>query len=116
MAPSASAVPANAPVFLEALLASDREAVFGMLRAEARSGGNTEAFLTQVACALDDAYRARLEGIPVHPEVARMTAAVATPVLERLVTALASAVDSSYSVGITGAKLAITRALAILGA
>ena len=47
---------------------------------------------------------------------AATSAAVATPVLERLVTALASAVDSSYSVGITGAKLAITRALAILGA
>lgn len=111
-----SVIAPHIPAFLEALLAGDREAVFSMLRTEARSGGDTEALLTQVACALDDAYRARLEGIPVHPEIARITAAIATPVLERLVTAFVCAVDSSYSVGITGAKLALTRALATLGA
>ncbi|MDP2593937.1 MAG: hypothetical protein Q8P36_01175, partial [bacterium] len=118
--PVASAMSVNVSAFLEALLAAPpaggREVTFSMLRIEARSGGDTEAFLTQVACALDDAYRARLEGIPVHPEIARITAAIATPVLERLVTAFASAIDSPYSVGITGAKLALTRALAISGA
>ena len=111
-----TAPPAQVPAFLDALLRGDREATFGMLREVVRNGGDAEAFFTQVACALDDAYRARLEGIPVHPEIARITQDVATPVLERVVTAFASAVDSSYSVGITGAKLALTRALATLGA
>jgi len=109
-------IPAEAPAFIEALLAGDRERTFGMLREVARSGGDPEAFFTQAACALDDAYRARLEGVPVHPEIARITHDVATPVLERLVTALTVAVDSSYSIGITGAKLALTRALATVGA
>ncbi len=104
------------PSFIESLFAGNREAVFGALRATVRSGADTEAFLTQIACALDDAYRARLEGTPVHPEIRRLTAPLATPVLEKLVTALSTAVDSSYSVGITGAKLALTRALAILNA
>ena len=111
-----TAPPAQVPAFLDALLRGDREATFGMLREVVRNGSDAEAFFTQVACALDDAYRARLEGISVHPEIARITAPLATPVLERVVTAFASAVDSSYSVGITGAKLALTRALATLGA
>ena len=114
---SAPAAPApEVPNFLEALIAGDRTKVFGMLRDTIRGGGDAETFLTQIACALDDAYRARLEKTPVHPEVERICKDCATPVLERLVTSLASAVDSSYSIGITGAKLALTRALATLGA
>jgi hypothetical protein len=109
-------VSAEVPQMLEAILHGNREAAFAMLRDVVRSGASAEDFLTQVTVALDDAYRARLEGTPVHAEVKRLTDAVATPVLERLVTSLASAVDSSYSVGITGAKLALTRALATLGA
>jgi len=117
-APSAAPapIPSEIPAFLEALVRGDREEVFGMVRTVVREGGDAEAFLTQVTCALDDAYRARLEGTSVHQEIERLTARLATPVLERLVTAFASAVDSSYSVGITGAKLALTRALATLGA
>jgi hypothetical protein len=87
-----------------------------MLREVAREGGDTEAFFTQVACALDDAYRHRIEGAPVHPEIARITNGVATSTLEKVVTATTTAVDSSYSIGITGAKLALTRALATIGA
>jgi hypothetical protein len=110
------AIAAEVPAFIAAVLAGDRETTFGMLREVARSGGDPEAFFTQVACALDDAYRARIEGAPVHPEVKRITDGVATPVLEKVVTAFTTAVDSSYSIGITGAKLALTRALATLGA
>jgi hypothetical protein len=116
VAREAAPVATEVPHFINSILAGDREAVFGMIRDIVRMGGNAEDFLTQVTCALDDAYRARLEGTPVHAEVKRLTDSVATPVLERLVTSLASAVDSSYSVGITGAKLALTRALAVLGA
>ena len=111
-----AAVSAEVPSFIDSLVKGDREACFAALRATIRGGGDAEAFLTQITCALDDAYRARLEQAPVHPEIARATASIATPVLEKVVTALASAVDSSYSVGITGAKLALTRALAVLGA
>jgi hypothetical protein len=114
-APSAP-ISADVAAFVSAIVSGNRDAAFGMLRDTIRGGGDAEAFLTQVACAIDDAYRARLEGTPVHPEVKRVTDPVATNVLERLVTAFTTAVDSSYSVGITGAKLALTRALATLGA
>jgi len=36
--------------------------------------------------------------------------------LEKLIASLTTAIDSSYSTGVTGAKLALTRALSILGA
>jgi hypothetical protein len=112
----AAPVHPDVPAFLHSLINAERDAVFGMFRDIVRAGSDAEAFLTQVACALDDAYRARLEGAPVHAEVKRITDPVSTSVLEKLVTSLASAVDSSYSVGITGAKLALTRALATVGA
>jgi hypothetical protein len=48
--------------------------------------------------------------------VARLTAKIPTPTLEKLVASLATAVDSSYSEGVIGAKLALTRALLVLGA
>jgi hypothetical protein len=115
-APRAVEVDPEVPSFIGALLGGDREKAFGMLRETVKSGANAEDFLAQVACALDDAYRARTEGAPVNGEVKRMTDGVATPVLERLVTSLTTAVDSTYSVGITGAKLAVARALATLGA
>jgi hypothetical protein len=111
-----TAIAPEVPSFIEALLRGDREAVFSAVRNTVRTGGDAEAFLTQVVCALDDAYRARTEGTSVHPEIAHITKDCATPFLERLVTSLSTAVDSSYSVGITGAKLALTRALALVSA
>jgi hypothetical protein len=113
---AAPMINAEVPDFIAALIAGDRETVFTTLRGLVQSGADSEAFIAQVALALDDAYRARTEGAPVHPEIKRLTAGLATPVLERLVSSLTSAVDSTYSVGITGAKLALTRALSILGA
>jgi len=102
------------PAFLEALLSGDRDQVFGMLRNVNRTGGDSETFVTHAVCALDDAYRARLDGTPCHPEVMRATEGVAMPFLERIISSLATAVDSSYSTGVTGAKLALTRALAVV--
>jgi hypothetical protein len=113
---TAPAIAAEVPSFIAALIAGDRETVFATLRGLVQSGADSEAFIAQVALALDDAYRARTEGAPVHPEIKRLTDGLATPVLERLVSSLTSAVDSTYSVGITGAKLALTRALSTLGA
>jgi hypothetical protein len=65
---------------------------------------------------LDDAYRARIDGTACDPAVAKACATCDTPTLEKLVGALTTAIDSSYSTDITGAKLALTRALATLGA
>lgn len=100
--------------FLGALLSGDRDTVFGTLRNVNRTGGDTQEFLSHAVCALDDAYRARIDGTPCHPEIARITSDCATNFLERLVSSLATAIDSSYSAGITGAKLAATRALSIV--
>ena len=97
--------------FLDALLAADREATFGFLRQMTRSGIAVEKFLTRALHALDDAFRARVEGGTCDPEVLRITGKCSTPAIENLVTALTHAVDGSYSKGMTGAKLALTRAL-----
>ncbi|MBA3789530.1 hypothetical protein H0X32_04055 [Patescibacteria group bacterium] len=110
----------NAPIstdvrdFIASLLQGDRDVVFGSIRQIVREGGNAETFLTQVVCGLDDAYRARLDGTKVNAEIATLTEKCATPFLERLTAALTNAVDSSYSPGISGAKLAVTRALGII--
>lgn len=104
----------DVPAFITALLNGDRDTVFGMLRHVNRTGGDSDTFVTHAVCALDDAYRARLEGTACHPEVARATEGCETSFLERVIASLATAVDSSYSSGVTGAKLALTRALAVV--
>ena len=81
-----------------------------------RGGGKPEQLLSAAACLLDDVYRARIDGTACDADISRLTARLNTPHLEQLVAALATAIDSSYSAGATGAKLALARALAILGA
>jgi hypothetical protein len=118
-APKAAApTPAHpeVPAFIQALVNGERETVFGIVRAMTRAGEDVESFLAHATFALDDAYRAHLEGTPVHPEVAKATEGCAPSFLERIVSALTTAVDGSYSHGITGTKLALTRALAVSGA
>jgi len=104
------------PDTLTALLVGDRAAVFAGLRQSFQSGGTPESFVTGMLRALDDAYRARVDGVACDERVSRLTARFATPTLEQLVAALATAVDASYSDSVTGAKLALIRALAIVGA
>ncbi len=101
--------------FAAALLEGDREAVFAGLRQHIRGGGAPEQLLSSVACLIDDVYRARIDGTSCGADLARLSARLDTPTLERLVASLATAIDSSYSTGVTGAKLALTRALAVLG-
>lgn len=100
--------------FLAALIAGNRDAVFGTVRTITREGGDSEEFLTHAVCALDDAYRSRVDGSVCHPDIASLTAACHPSFLERLVTSLTTAVDGSYSTGVTGVKLALTRALAVV--
>ncbi|MDP2651751.1 MAG: hypothetical protein Q8O94_01300 [bacterium] len=102
--------------FVVALLEGDRAAVFAGLRQQVRGAGSPEHLISAAVFLLDDVYRARIDGTSCDADIARMTARLSTPVLEKLIAALTTAVDSSYSLGITGAKLALTRALAVIGA
>ncbi len=115
-APETIATPFNEDVrhFIEALLHGDRETVFGTIRGITRTGGDSEAFLTHAVCALDDAYRSRIDGSVCHPDILAVTADCHPSFLERVVNSLTTAVDGSYSTGITGVKLALTRALAVV--
>ncbi len=117
---SLNAEPVSAPAhtrgFIAALVEGDRAAVFAGLRQHVRGGGASEQLISPIVCLLDDAYRARIDGTDCDADIARMTARLDTPTLEKLVASLTTAIDSSYSTGVTGAKLALTRALAVLGA
>ncbi len=53
---------------------------------------------------------------PCDENVARLTARLDTPTLEKLVVALTTAIDTGYTDATTAAKLALTRALSTLGA
>ena len=81
-----------------------------------RGAGAPEQLISSVVCLLDDTYRARIDGTDCDADIARMTARLSTPTLEKLIASLTTAIDSSYSTGVTGAKLALTRALTVLGA
>jgi hypothetical protein len=110
-----SAIPVSAQEFASALLIGDRQAVFAALRQHAQNNGAPEKLVSGAAFLIDDAYRSRIEGTG-ETVLSRIAARLSTPVLEQLVTALTTAVDASYSSGMTGAKLALARALAVLGA
>jgi hypothetical protein len=81
-----------------------------------RGGGVPEHLVSSVVCLLDDTYRARIDGSYCDETIARLTARLDTPTLEKLISSLTTAIDSSYTDSVTGAKLAFTRALAVLGA
>jgi hypothetical protein len=112
----ASTTPSRIRGLIDALVEGDRVAVFDTLRQHVRSGGAPEHLISNAICSLDDAYRSRIEGTTCDADIARLTARLGTPVLEKLVASLTTAVDSSYSTGVTGSKLALIRALAVLGA
>jgi hypothetical protein len=118
-APSArveQAVPVSVRGMVVAILEGDKEAVFAALRQHVRGGGEPEALLTPAVCMIDDVYRSRVDGTPCDESVSRLAARLDTPALEKLVASLTTAIDASYSTSVTGAKLALTRALAVLGA
>ena len=106
-----TAVHHDVPAFISALLSSQKDQVFGMIREMNKAGHNVEEFLTHVVVALDDAYRAKIDGTPVHAEVARACDGCAPSFLERVIASLTTVVDGSYITGVTGVKLALTRAL-----
>ena len=59
--------------------------LFGMVRKMAREGEDTELFISHAACALDDAYRACIDGTTCHPDIAELTQGCHPSFLERLV-------------------------------
>jgi hypothetical protein len=102
--------------FAASLVEGDRVGVFAGLRQYVRGGGVSEHLISATVCLLDDVYRARIDGSACDPDIARVAARLNTGTLEKLVASLTTAIDSSYSEGVTGAKLALTRALGVLGA
>ena len=100
--------------FVASLLDGDRPGVFAGLRQHVRGGGSPEQLLDEAARLVDETYRARIDGTPADESVVRLAARFPTPVLERIVASLAIAIDSSYADGITGAKLALSRALSVV--
>jgi len=108
--------PLNVQSLVTHLIEGDRVAVFAGLREFVRGGGKPENLVHSVICLLDETYRARIDGVPCEGAVARLTARLDPSTLENLISALTTAIDSSYSDSVTGAKLAFTRALAVLGA
>lgn len=110
------ALGAALPNIIAPLIAGDRAAVFADLREFVRGGKKPEELIYSTAFLLDDAYRARVDGYSCESATARLTAKLDTPTLEKLIAALVTAIDSSYSDNATSVKLAITRAFAVLGA
>ncbi len=121
-APAAPAMEASRPVsrstntFVYAIFAGDQASALETLRSVAREGGNVTAFMTSAVQAVDDAYRARLEGAAADAEIVRVTSNVADEGLERVISALSTAIDASYTNAMTAAKLAVTRAVSALHA
>lgn len=111
------AVPVDMREFVAALVEGDRTAVFTGLREYARSAGTPEHLVGAVACLLDDTYRARVAGAECDAALARLTARLDTPTLERLVAALSTGIESTgYADKALSSKLALARALSVLGA
>ncbi len=102
------------PGFIKALLSGDKDAAFGSIRNVTKRGDSAEEFLTHAVCALDDAYRSKVDGTSVHPEIAALTNDCHPSFLEKVVGQLSAAVDGTYSTGVTGVKLAVTRALGVV--
>ncbi|MEK7515750.1 MAG: hypothetical protein AAB555_02370, partial [Patescibacteria group bacterium] len=88
--------PVSAPThirgFISALVEGDRVAVFAGLRQHVRGSGSPEKLVSEIVCLLDDAYRARIDGTECDADIARMTARLDTPTLERLVASLTTAI------------------------
>lgn len=103
----------DAAMFLNTIMAGDRTAAFGMLRRAGHTGGQ-EQLMESALVLLDEAYRARIDGTECDADVARICAVADTALLEQVIDALATAVDTSYSKAQTGAKMALTRALSIV--
>ena len=111
--PAPRGISSDAAMFLNTIMSGDRTSAFGMLRRAGRGEKGTEALIENALVLLDEAYRARIEGSACDKDIERMCAPADTALLEQVIEALASAVDTTYSKAQTGAKMAVTRALAI---
>jgi hypothetical protein len=111
-----TAIPTHIRILIDALVEGDRGEVFAGLRQHVRNGGTPEKLFSTMVCILDDVYHARMDGTTCDADIVRLTARLSTPILEKLIASLTTAIDSSYSDGVTGAKLALIRALTVLGA
>ena len=101
------------PLFIGWLMEGKREKAFDYLRALSLRGESTTHFITQVAAELDRAYRARVElGAEPDPYTREKTSHLAPREILAFVEMLVDGIDGIYSSGLTGVKLAVSRALA----
>lgn len=104
----------SAPAFLNDLVRGRTDVCVGTLEQAARDG-QTDVFLTDVVCAIDDCYRQKKDGSrSAHPDVAEALASCSTATLENLLDVFTTAFDTAYSDSRIGAKVAVTRARAAL--
>ena len=98
--------------FLMALLAGDRSEAIALSRALQTS--EVEAFFTDVAMALDDVYRARMERRSSdHPSLQQAASRLSDDKLEALVAVMTNVMDQLYQNPQTAVKLAVAQALQI---
>ena len=113
-APIGDTAPSSTSASIVALLAGDRAAVFAALREQLKNGSPSACSQPPPASSMTRTALAPTGALLMR--VARLAARLDTPTLERLVAASATGIDSSYADNVTGMKLALTRALAVLGA
>lgn len=98
--------------FLMALFAGNRSEAIALSRALPSNG--VEAFFTEVAMALDDVYRARMERrTSDHPSLEQAASRLSDDKLEALVSVMANVMDQLYQNPQTAVKLAVAQALQI---
>ena len=104
------------PLFIGWIAKGESEKAFDFLRNLRLTQKSAQDFMEKTVCELDAAYRCRIDSTGVANE--HTTAAVAhmtTGQIEKLIEALASAVDRSYGSDFTSAKIALVRALGVKG-
>jgi len=107
---STNVAPASqANAFLELLVSGERDGAFAILRDVEEHGEGAESFLKRTFTAVESALEARIGGGTCDMRVMEILGRCDTPVLEKLVSALATADGDTK-----GGKLALTRAFGAL--
>lgn len=114
--PEASDYVSAVPLFIGWVASGQSEKAFDFLRTLSLTSQSAQDFMEKTVCELDDAYRCRMDNTGAPNE--HTTAAIANlsnSEVEKLIEALASAVDRSYGSEYTSAKVALVKALGVKG-
>jgi hypothetical protein len=105
------------PLFIEWIVRGEDKHVFAFMRMLKMQNQPVGDFIRKVVAELDNAHRARLEGvsdIAVDPHVAEVTYHLDTRDLEAIVSELLLGVDERYDSAYTSVRLALVRVLDIV--